>query len=85
MWLVERVPELRGAYHVLFQELHDVIAEFVAARIGGPPQQLRPQLIASAAVGAIKTALTVLQTAPDGDPVGELRTRAYATLTAGLR
>jgi len=85
MRLVERVPELRGAYHVLFQELHDVIAEFVAARTGDAPQQLHPQLIASAAVGAIKTALTVFQTHPDGEPVGELRTRAYETLTAGLR
>jgi AcrR family transcriptional regulator len=83
--LVERVPELRGAYHLLFQELHDVIAEFVAARTGDASQQLDPQLIASAAVGAIKTALTVFQNHPDGEPVGTLRLRAYATLTAGMR
>jgi AcrR family transcriptional regulator len=82
--LVEKVPELGGAYHMLFQELHDVIADFVAGRAGAQPRELYPQLVASAAVGAVKTALCVFETQPDAAPIGEVRRRAYAALTAGL-
>ena len=36
--LVEKVPELGGTYHMLFQDLHDVIAEFTAVRTGDSPR-----------------------------------------------
>ncbi len=84
MRLLEKLPELSGAYHMIFQDVHDVIAEFTAERVGAQPKDLHPQLLASAATGAIKAALLVFEHAPDVRPLDEVREEAYELLTAGL-
>ena len=46
MRLLEKLPELAGTYHMIFQDLHDVIADYTAERIGALPKDLHPQLLA---------------------------------------
>ncbi|WP_345625063.1 acyl-CoA-like ligand-binding transcription factor [Rugosimonospora acidiphila] len=82
--LMERMPELGGTYHMIFQHLHDVIAEHVADRTGLPPAELYPQLLAAAAIAAIKAALAVFEAAGGRQSLIELRARAYSSLTAGI-
>lgn len=94
--LVEKMPELGGTYHMIMQELHDVIADFVSGRIGGampqlhpqlcpqPFPQLYPQLVAGAATAAIKAAVVIFATDPSRSPA-DISAQAYALLTAGLR
>ncbi len=82
--LLERLPELGGTYHMLFQQLHEVIANEVAERTGRSGADLQPQLLAAAATGALKAALTVFEATGGRRPLAELRDEAYAALTAGL-
>jgi TetR/AcrR family transcriptional regulator, regulator of mycofactocin system len=82
--LLERMPELGGTYHMLFQQLHEVIAEEVAERTGSAAADLHPQLLAAAATGSLKAALTVFETTGGRRPLAELRDEAYGRLTAGL-
>lgn len=82
--LLQRLPELGGTYHLLFQQLHDVIAEEVAGRTRKPATDLYPQLLAAAATGALKAALTVFEASGGRRRLAELRDKAYAQLTAGL-
>ena len=82
--LLQRLPELGGTYHLLFQQLHDVIAEEVAERTGKPIADLHPQLLAAAATGALKAALTVFEVSGGRRQLAELRDKAYTLLTAGL-
>jgi AcrR family transcriptional regulator len=82
--LLQRLPELGGTYHLLFQQLHDVIAEEVAERTGKPVTDLHPQLLAAAATGALKAALTVFEVSGGRRQLAELRDKAYTLLTAGL-
>jgi len=82
--LLQRLPELGGTYHLLFQQLHDVIAEEVAERTGKPVADLHPQLLAAAATGALKAALTVFEVSGGRRQLAELRDKAYTLLTAGL-
>jgi hypothetical protein len=84
MRLLEKLPELAGTYHMIFQDLHDVIADYTADRIGAMPKDLHPQLLASAATGSIKAALLVFENAPDGRPISEVRAEAYDLMTTGL-
>jgi AcrR family transcriptional regulator len=84
MRLLEKLPELSGTYHMIFQDLHDVIAAYTAERIGALSRDLYPQLLASAATGSIKAALLVFENAPDGAAIGDLRAEAYELMTAGL-
>ena len=84
MRLMDKAPELGGTYHLLFQELHDVIAGFVADRAGAAPRDLYPQLVAAAATSAVKATLTVFEAHPDGEPISVVRLKAYAALTKGL-
>jgi AcrR family transcriptional regulator len=84
MRLLEKLPELSGTYHMIFQDLHDVIAEYTAERIGALPRDLYPQLLGSAATGSIKAALLVFENAPDGATIGDVRAEAYELMTAGL-
>lgn len=83
--LAERHPELGGAYHLVFHDLHVEIAEFVAARTGAATTDLYPQLVASAATGAVKAALCVFEATGGAGHLGDLRRGGYAALTAGLR
>jgi AcrR family transcriptional regulator len=82
--LLQSLPELGGTYHLLFQQLHDVIAEEVAERTGKPTAELYPQLLAAAATGALKAALTVFEISGGRRQLAELRDKAYTLLTAGL-
>ena len=84
MRLMEKLPELAGMYHMLFQRLHDEIAEYVAARLQSSPADLYPQILAAAAAGAIKAALVVFQASGGTRPLAALRDEAYAALTAGV-
>jgi AcrR family transcriptional regulator len=85
MRLLERLPELNGTYHMLFQQLHEVIAEAVASRTAEGPVDLYPQLIAAAATGAIKAALSVFEATAGRRPLADLRDEALDRLTLGLR
>jgi TetR/AcrR family transcriptional regulator, regulator of mycofactocin system len=82
--LLERLPELGGTYHMLLQQLHDVIAEEVAERTGTTAVDLDPQLLAAAATGSLRAALAVFEATGGERPLVELRDEAYARLTAGL-
>jgi AcrR family transcriptional regulator len=82
--LMERMPELGGTYHLIFQQLHEVIAGYVAERAHLRPLDLYPQLLAAAATAAIKAALAVFEAAGGRQGLTELRATAYAALTAGI-
>lgn len=82
--LLGHLPELRGTFHLLFAQLHDVIAEFVAERAGTPVTDLYPQLVAAAATGAVKAALSEFEASDGQRSLDDLRDEAYAALTAGI-
>lgn len=83
--LVDKLPELTGMYHMIFDELHAVFASYVAKRTGLRPHDLYPQLVATAATGAVKSALFAFQLRGGaGVSLTDLRRRAYAALAAGL-
>jgi AcrR family transcriptional regulator len=82
--LLERLPELGGTFHMLLQQLHDVIAEEVADRTGTSAVDLDPQLLAAAATGSLRAALAVFEATGGRRPLAELRDEAYSRLTAGL-
>lgn len=84
MRLMERLPELSGTYHMLFQRLHDEIAQYVAERTSLTPIDLYPQMLAAAATGSVKAALVVFEASAGTRPLGDLRDEAYDALTAGL-
>jgi TetR/AcrR family transcriptional regulator, regulator of mycofactocin system len=85
MELVQQLPELVPAYEMIFHELHESIAEFVAARTGNPSTALYPQLLAGVATLAGKATLCGLQNGEPGpQELRELRHRAYDALAAGL-
>nr|WP_240942135.1 TetR family transcriptional regulator [Planosporangium thailandense] len=83
--LVRQLPELLPAYHMIFEELHDAIAEFVAARTGESTNALYPQLLAGAATLSGRVALRELESGEAGPQrLREVRHRAYDALTSGL-
>jgi AcrR family transcriptional regulator len=82
--LLERLPELGGTYHMLLQQLHDVIAEEVADRTGTSAVDLDPQLLAAAATGSLRAALAVFEATGGERSLAELRDEAYGRLTTGL-
>jgi AcrR family transcriptional regulator len=85
MRLVRRLPELVPAYQMVFHELHEAIAGFVAARTGEPAGALYPQLLAGVAALSAKAALCELDN-DEASPqrLREVRHRAYDALTSGL-
>lgn len=83
--LVRQLPELLPSYHMVFQNLHDVIAEFVAARTGLRHTSMYPQLLAGAATLSAKTALCELEHGEvSPQTLRALRERSYDALTVGL-
>jgi TetR/AcrR family transcriptional regulator, regulator of mycofactocin system len=84
MRLLEKLPELVGTYHMLFQVLHDEVADYVARRLDQRPFDLYPQILAAAATGSVKAALVVFETSGGTRPLADERDEAYAALTAGL-
>lgn len=85
MQLVRQLPELLPAYHMIFHELQETIAEFVAARTDQRASALYPQLLAGAAALSGRAALCELENG-EASPqrLREVRHRAYDALTSGL-
>jgi AcrR family transcriptional regulator len=85
MRLLQQMPELLPAYLMVFQELHEALAEFVAERTGQRPFDIYPQLVAGAATVAAKAALgTLLRHSEGPRSLRAIRHEAYDALTAGL-
>jgi AcrR family transcriptional regulator len=85
MQLVQQLPELLPAYEMIFHQLHESIADFVASRTGEPSSALYPQLLAGVATLAAKATLCELEhSEPGPQALRESRHRAYDALTAGL-
>lgn len=82
--LLEQLPELAGTYHVLFQRLHDEIAQYVAERLDQEQFELYPQALAAAATGSVKVALVAFGASDGTRSLAEIRDEAYAALTMGL-
>jgi AcrR family transcriptional regulator len=85
MRLMQQLPELLPAYQMIFHELQEAIAEFVASRTGEPPGALYPQLLAGVATLSAKASLCELESGEPGPHTLRLvRHRAYDALTSGL-
>jgi AcrR family transcriptional regulator len=83
--LVRQLPELLPAYQMVFHELHEAVAEFVAARTGEPAGALYPQLLAGVTTLSAKAALRELEDGEAGPQrMRAVRHRAYDALTSGL-
>ena len=84
MRLITGVPALQAHSTLRYAEWRAVIAEFVAARVGGEPDDLIPQTVAHAALGTSMAAFLVWVDDPSSDLVENLR-EAYLLLGSGLR
>jgi AcrR family transcriptional regulator len=83
--LVQQLPELLPTYQMIFHELHETIAEFVAGRTGEPANALYPQLLAGVGTLSAKATLCELENG-EASPqaLRALRHRAYDALAGGL-
>ena len=68
---------------VRYAEWCDVVAGFVAGRIGGSPDDLAPQTVARAALGAATAAFTSWARSDGDDLIGEVD-RAFRLLATGF-
>lgn len=84
MRLITRVPALQAHAMLRYAEWCAVIAEFVAGRLGGRPEDLVPQVVAHAALGTSMAAFVVWVDDPLSDLVANLDD-AYRVLGSGLR
>ncbi|MGC9667149.1 TetR family transcriptional regulator [Planosporangium sp. 12N6] len=85
MRLVQQLPELLPAYQMIFHELNETIAGFVAERTGEPAHALYPQLLAGIATLSAKATLCELENGEiSPQALRALRHRAYDALAAGL-
>ena len=83
MGLISTVPTLVAHSAVRYAEWCDVVAGFVAGRIGGPPDDLGPQTVARAALGAAMAAFTCWARHDTDDLTGEVD-RAFRLLATGF-
>ena len=81
--LISSVPTLVAHSAVLYTEWCDVVADFVARRIGGEPGDLGPQTVARASLGAATAAFTCWAGGDTDDLTGEVD-RAFRLLAAGF-
>jgi TetR/AcrR family transcriptional regulator, regulator of mycofactocin system len=81
--LISSVPTLVAHSAVRYAEWCQVVAGFVAGRIGGQPDDLAPQTVARAALGAAMAAFTYWA-AGDGDGLPEEVDRAFTLLATGF-
>jgi len=81
--LISSVPTLVAHSAVRYTEWCHVVASFVARRIDGRPDDLAPQTVARAALGAAVAAFTCWAAAPGGDLPGEVD-RAFRLLATGF-
>jgi mycofactocin system transcriptional regulator len=72
MGLITSVPALQGHSMLRYRDWCDVIAEFVAARVGGRVDDHLPQVIANAALGVAMATYRHWTTHPDADLLAEL-------------
>lgn len=84
MRLITGVPALQAHSALRYAEWREVIAMWVARRLGGEPGDLVPQTVAHAALGTSMAAFLVWVDDPASDLVENLRS-AYALLGMGLR
>ena len=83
MGLITSVPALQGHSMLRYRDWCDVIAEFVAARLGARLDDHLPQVIANAALGTAMATYRHWITHPDVDLLAELDD-AFRLLSAGF-
>lgn len=83
MGLISSVPDLVAHSAVRYQEWCDVVARFVARRIGAAPDDLGPQTVARAALGAAMAAFACWARHDADDLTGEVD-RAFRLLATGF-
>lgn len=83
MTLITTVPALQGHAMVRYAEWCDVVAEFVAARLGADRHDHLPQVIANAALGTAMATFRAWISDPDLELLAALD-RAFALLGAGF-
>ena len=81
--LISSVPDLVAHSAVRYAEWCDVVADFVAGRIGGAPDDLGPQTVARAALGAAIAAFTCWARDDTEDLTGAVD-RAFRLLATGF-
>jgi TetR/AcrR family transcriptional regulator, regulator of mycofactocin system len=84
MRLITGVPALQAHSALRYAEWREVIAAWVAARLGCGPADLIPQTVAHAALGSSMAAFLVWVDDPSSDLVANLE-EAYRLLGRGLR
>jgi mycofactocin system transcriptional regulator len=84
MRLITGVPALQAHSTLRYAEWRAVVAEFVADRVGGKPDDLIPQTVAHAALGTSMAAFLVWVDDPSSDLVENLEA-ACRLLGTGLR
>jgi mycofactocin system transcriptional regulator len=83
MGLISSVPDLVAHSAVRYEEWCDVVARFVARRIGAAPGDLGPQTVARAALGAAMAAFACWARHDADDLTGEVD-RAFRLLATGF-
>ena len=83
MVLIGTVPTLVAHSAVRYEEWCEVVAGFAASRLGGSPDDLAPQTLARAALGAAMAAFACWARGDDGDLVAEVD-RAFRLLASGF-
>jgi len=83
MVLISSVPTLVARSAVRYEEWCDVVAGFAASRLGGSPDDLGPQTVARAALGAAMAAFACWARDESGDLVAEVD-RAFRLLATGF-
>lgn len=83
MGLISSVPSLVAHSAVRYAEWCEVVAGFVADRIGGSPDDLGPQTVARAALGAAMAAFACWARHDTDDLIGEVD-RAFRLLATGF-
>jgi mycofactocin system transcriptional regulator len=81
--LTSSVPSLVAHSAVRYAEWCDVVAVFVAGRLGGTPDDLDPQTVARAALGAAMAAFAYWARHDTDDLIGEVD-RAFRLLATGF-
>ena len=81
--LITAVPTLVAHSAVRYAEWCEVVARFVAGRIGGAPDDLGPQTVARAALGTAMAAFACWAAQDGDDLVGEVD-RAFRLLSTGF-
>ena len=83
MGLISTVPTLVAHSAVRYTEWCEVVADFVAGRVGGPPEGLGPQTVARAALGTAMAAFACWAHHDTDDLTGEVD-EAFRLLADGF-